>query len=237
MSLNTWILARTRPAYRQKLTDIKNAFWGGYRHSYYSQFGEDVILGQLLPHKKGFYVDVGANHPKRYSNTQLLYERGWHGINIEPSVDAIKQFERTRTRDINLACGVSNKNDSLTYHRFSDPAFNTFSKETAEALHQKKWLVELESQQVEVLPLADILNKHLPHNTQIDFLSVDTEGHDLEALKSNDWSRFTPKVIAVEDHDFDPEQPSHSHVYQYLKERGYQLKAHVGPTLIVKHTQ
>jgi len=51
---------------------------------YYSQFGEDQILDKLLPEKKGFFLDIGAGRPIRYSNTYLFYKRGWNGILIDP---------------------------------------------------------------------------------------------------------------------------------------------------------
>ena len=51
----------------------------------FSQEGEDLILNRFLGKKeKGFYVDIGAHDPKRFSNTNIFYERGWTGINIDP---------------------------------------------------------------------------------------------------------------------------------------------------------
>ncbi len=47
-----------------------------------SQFGEDALLGKILP-AHGFYVDVGVYHPHLYSNTYALYKKGWSGIAIE----------------------------------------------------------------------------------------------------------------------------------------------------------
>ena len=50
----------------------------------YSQEGEDMILGKIFSGQKhGFYVDVGAHHPLRFSNTYLFYLKGWRGINID----------------------------------------------------------------------------------------------------------------------------------------------------------
>ena len=59
----------------------------------YSQEGEDIILKRYFENRKnGFYVVIGAHHPYRYSNTALLREMGWSGINIEPSPDLIEKF-------------------------------------------------------------------------------------------------------------------------------------------------
>ena len=44
----------------------------------YSQNGEDLILNRLFENKeKGFFIDVGAHHPIRFSNTYLFYKKGW----------------------------------------------------------------------------------------------------------------------------------------------------------------
>ena len=60
----------------------------------YSQEGEDLILKRYFGSQKktGFYVDIGAHHPFRFSNTALLREMGWTGINVEPSPDLIENF-------------------------------------------------------------------------------------------------------------------------------------------------
>jgi hypothetical protein len=71
---------------------------------FYSQTGEDAILAHLLfGHDSGFYVDVGAFHPTKYSNTYYFYQRGWTGINIEPTPGQTDLFRKLRPRDINLA--------------------------------------------------------------------------------------------------------------------------------------
>ena len=78
------------PKYRFKIINLKNKFWGNYGKIYYSQFGEDVVLLKIFKNKQvGFYVDVGAHHPKRYSNTYLLHKKGWQGINKKIRVSKI----------------------------------------------------------------------------------------------------------------------------------------------------
>jgi hypothetical protein len=58
-------------------------FFDSYATKSYSQEGEDMILQRMFGEKKhGFYVDVGAHHPRRFSNTYSFYRRGWSGINI-----------------------------------------------------------------------------------------------------------------------------------------------------------
>ena len=49
----------------------------------------------------GFYVDIGCHHPKRFSNTYLLYKKGWNGINIDANKLTISLFNIFRARDKN----------------------------------------------------------------------------------------------------------------------------------------
>ena len=65
--------------------------WQHLRFSF-SQFGEDLVLLNYLKEPHGFYVDVGAHHPVQFSNTYLLHRRGWHGVNIDATEEAIARF-------------------------------------------------------------------------------------------------------------------------------------------------
>ena len=93
----------------------------------YSQEGEDLILSRIFDKKVGFYVDIGAHHPFRYSNTYKLFQSGWSGINIDASPETINLFKRHRPKDINLNLGVSNCDGELEFYQFEDGAYNTFS--------------------------------------------------------------------------------------------------------------
>lgn len=190
----------------------------------YSQEGEDMMLAKLLQfHPKGFYVDVGAHHPERYSNTANLYARGWRGINIDPIPDMKANFDRLRPRDINLQMGVGEQEATMTYHMFDPGAYNTFSEEKAAEV-RAQGVTELGKQEIAIRPLAAILDEHMPVGIEVDVMNVDVETLDHEVLKSNDWHKYRPKLIVVEmlrlevvDYDKDP-------IYQLLTEQGYKLK-------------
>ena len=78
---------KTRKNFRRLTNDLKSV-------RSYSQEGEDLILQRILPQEQvGFYIDVGAHHPFWYSNTALLYEKNWRGMNIDPSPDGIAQLK------------------------------------------------------------------------------------------------------------------------------------------------
>ena len=85
----------------EKLIIIKNNYFDGFSLKSYSQEGEDMILRRLFEKQKtGFYVDVGAHHPKRFSNTFFFYKKGWSGINIDAMPNSMRLFDKIRPRDI-----------------------------------------------------------------------------------------------------------------------------------------
>ncbi len=191
----------------------------------YGQEGEDLILGRLFGGKAtGFYVDVGAHHPFRYSNTYLLYQRGWRGVNIDAMPGSMTAFRNWRPRDINVESMVSSTPDSHTYFQYDEPALNTVS----EAVVRKR---DVESPQYRVIgtvtlqsrTLADLLAEHVPPDTVIDLMNVDVEGLDLDVLASNDWDRFRPRLIVVELLWTGFSDMENSQMYRFLIARGYRL--------------
>src|SRR4030066_382437 len=108
-----------------------------YTDIYASQEGEDILLRRLFKSdylKKGFYVDVGAHDPVRFSTTLHFYLNGWNGINIDPAPGFKCKFDKLRERDINIEIGISSKEEELSYYSFSESAFNTFNKRNAQTI-------------------------------------------------------------------------------------------------------
>lgn len=166
---------------------------------YYSQEGEDILLKSVFSKKdKGFFVDIGAHHPVRFSNTYLLYKKGWRGINIDAMPGSMKLFQRFRRRDINLECGISKSEEPLKFYCFNEPALNGFNKSLSEDRDLGKYKLE-KIINVNTYRLEMVLDNHLPANTEIDLLSVDAEGFDLEVLESNNWNKYKPAYIMIED--------------------------------------
>ena len=97
---------------------------------------------------------------------------------------------------------------------------NSFS---ADFLRQIEMLPHVRSEiPVATLPLAEILERHLPPGQAIDFMNVDVEGHDFEVLESNDWKRFRPRIVVVEDEGLDPRE---SQIVRMMNGHGYELCA------------
>lgn len=210
-----------------------------YGRRFYSQAGEDMLLSLYYEGKKhkGFYVDVGAHHPYRFSNTAYFYKRGWRGINIEPTPSLFKAFPRRRRRDINLNVGIGN-GEKLTFYVFNEGALNTFdpalAKERDGKIHLGRQYKIIDRIEVQTRTLADILDKHLPAGTPIDLLTIDVEGMDFDVLKSNDWTRYLPQFILVEcESEFD--DLSDDEIYQFLHAKGYSIAGRTLYTTLFKY--
>ena len=204
----------------------------------YSQFGEDIILEFYLGRRApGFFVDVGAYHPRRCSNTFLLYLRGWRGINIDADPDVISLFNAERPQDQNVLAAISGTSGTGTLIRFNEKAFNTLSPALAErATRHPAWKIQ-DTVTVTTHRLSDILHRHVPDGQRIDVMNVDIEGADLDALQGNDWDRFSPEFLIAEDHAFEAANPHRSDIFQFLSEKGYVLISHAVYSLIFRRGQ
>lgn len=209
-----------------------------YGRRSYSQEGEDMYLLKLFDGKKGgFFVDVGAHHPYRYSNTFALYRLGWRGINIDATPGSMKAFDRVRRRDINVELTVGNTNTTTTFYMFEERALNTSSQKVAQAVIDSGQSRLLQKIQVRQKLLAEILDQYLPNNVVFDFLNVDVEGKDVEVLKSNDWKRFRPQVILVEELGIhNVRQAIEATATRFLKDKGYELRDAMGNSLVFVKT-
>lgn len=237
MDLKNFIKNVVPPQHIYKLLHLKKTlpFLGGAAIKSYSGNGEDIILMQHLFKSKrsGFYVDVGSFHPKIISNTYQLHEKmGWRGINIDPNPQTHKLFKKYRPKDVNLRVGIADKEEEKTYYNFSYSGANTFDETLGELKTNKSWNTLLSKEKLPCVPLSSILDRHLPAKTTIDLLDVDVEGLDLQVLKSNDWSKYRPSVILVEDRDFRKDL-GNSSVYNFLTKQGYKFHCYLDITLVM----
>ncbi|WP_224998108.1 FkbM family methyltransferase [Cesiribacter sp. SM1] len=203
---------------------------------YFSQGGEDAIL-QALFHKKlsrkdkGFFIDVGAYHPYKHSNTYFFYINGWRGINIDARPGSMKSFNKVRPKDVNLEVGVSEENGTLTYYFISESStMNSFSKDN---LLENGMYKHVQAEiPVKVTTLEDILDKHAQQSGHIDLLSVDAEGLDYQVLRSNNWSKYKPDVIVLELSCQDIDDVKHNISARFLFDLGYRI---VAKNVIIKN--
>lgn len=188
----------------------------------YSQEGEDVILARLFEGQRlGFYVDVGAHHPYRFSNTYFFYSKKWHGINIDAMPGSMRIFNRFRKRDINLEVGILSNKDRIPFYIFDEPALNGFWPSRKIALETNPGYQIIDEARIQTCPLKEILEEYLPSGQDIDFLSIDAEGRDYEVVLSNDWERFRPKVVLIEVFGKDLSELMAAPVCLFLIEKNY----------------
>lgn len=211
---------------QRSLRSLHNRYFRDYSRRSYAQEGEDLLLDRLFDAQLcGFYVDVGAHHPKRFSNTYLLYRRGWNGINIDAMPGSMAEFERVRRRDINLEIPISSEATELTYYVFDEPALNGFDAELSQARHAEKRYRVLDTISLRTRTLSSVLDEHLAPGQEIDLLSIDVEGFDERVLRSNDWQKYRPKVVLVEVLRTSVESLLSSSIHDFLAARGYELYA------------
>jgi hypothetical protein len=185
----------------------------------FSQSGEDMVIRSLNRWKKdGFFVDIGAHHPIRFSNTFYFYLEGWTGINVDPIPGIMDLFNETRPRDINLEIAVGESGVS-EFFQFEEGAYNTFDKEIAKNMISHKISPLQKVHQIKKYPLKEILEKYVPINTKIDLMTIDAEGLDVEILQSNDWEKFRPEYICAECHTTDESRPMNPR--KILEANGY----------------
>lgn len=162
----------------------------------YGQNFEDVILWRALKHiESGFYIDVGANDPQDDSITKAFYDRGWHGINIEPLSRYHDALCAKRARDINLAVAAGADDGEITLFDLPDMRGWATSDAAIAQGHTASGL-KVEASKVPVRTLKGICAEHV--RGPIHFLKIDVEGFEGEVVKGMDFSAFRPWVLVVE---------------------------------------
>jgi hypothetical protein len=200
---------------------------------FYSQTGEDVIISDYLPEKAGVYVDIGAGRPISGSNTYFLYKRGWRGVCVDPLTSNTKMFKVLRPRDRVLGVLISSKKDKIRFWEFEPYVYSTADIDVAEKLKTRQGVRLLADSYKDCLPLSEVVPSAMPLDAS--FLSIDVEGLDLTVLSSNDWSRYLPRVVCVEEWDMDKKDFVQSEIHVFLLAQGYRRKAWTGLSSIYVH--
>jgi FkbM family methyltransferase len=183
----------------------------------------------FLHQPKGFYVDVGAYDPIQLSNTYHFYKKGWRGINIDATPGLMKRFNDIRPNDINIECAVGAAGIEVDFFVYDMPAINsvsqrglTYAKETFGS--DPRTTVKVQSK-----PLSVLLDENIPSDVkEIDFMTIDVEGADEEVLRSNNWDKYRPKYLCVEEHV--SSKLRDSPISEFLTTMRYELVGRVGPT-------
>ena len=174
----------------------------------YAQNFEDVMLWRALQHvPQGFYIDVGANDPEVDSVTKAFYDRGWHGINIEPVPQWFARLEQARPRDVNLQVAVGAEAGEMVFYEVPSTGLSTGRGEIARA-HEADRGYALRERVVQVETLTSIYQR--VGTAPVHFLKVDVEGFEKEVLEGIDFSVLRPWILVIEStRPLTPEQDHH----------------------------
>jgi len=161
----------------------------------YAQNFEDVMLKRALKDvDNGFYIDIGANHPKVDSITKSLYDEGWRGINIEPEYQLFQLLQEQRKEDINLNIAISSSLKEIDFFVSNIRGWSTTDKKYLEKLKEKNVLKE--TIKVPAKTLDEICYEY--NVKYIHFLKIDVEGAEKDVIKSFSFEKVRPWIVLVE---------------------------------------
>lgn len=185
----------------------------------YSQNFEDIILFRALRFlDRGFYVDVGANHPDRDSVTKLFYDMGWSGINVEPSKEFYNKLEKKRPNDININAAVSSECGELDFHDIAHSGLSSLDNIT---VHRASRLsLAHRSYSIPVITLNYLFEQHC-FGKVIAFLKIDVEGWERQVIEGLDLKKWRPIIILVEAIHPDTQEPTWCEWESMILESGY----------------
>jgi FkbM family methyltransferase len=197
----------------------------------HSQQGEDLIVESIAGYlgiQNPTYLDIGAADPIRINNTYLFYQKGCRGVLVEPNPACCQRLRAQRPKDVvlNVGIGFTEQKDADYYiigGIVNSSDLNTFSKEQAEGVAVKTNGVGF-IEKVIKMPLVDI-NQTMTQHFQgaPDFVSIDTEGIDLDILRSIDFDHFRPRILCVETLVFQTTRVE-TRILDFLKSKNYAIR-------------
>jgi FkbM family methyltransferase len=173
----------------------------------------EIKLDKLFKNKEiGFFIELGANDGLTQSNTAFFENsRNWNGILIEPSVRGYELCVKNRPNSLcfNYACVSNDYNYDFVY--------GDFEQNSLMASINGERLGSNTLTKVKAVTLEFILDSQNITNN-IDFLSLDTEGYELNILKGLNLDKYRPNYMLIEVYKKD-----YDDIYLFLKDKNYSL--------------
>ncbi|AWM78508.1 FkbM family methyltransferase [Phenylobacterium parvum] len=193
---------------------MDNAAWS------HGQFLQDLwVAYETKMRTGGFFVEFGATDGIKFSNTRALETRlGWSGILAEPARIWYPALRRNRACFIDDRCVWTKTGETLV---FNQPAIAAHSTIDAYSRGDSLAGTRAEGRRYEVTTVS--LNDLLAHwnaPRRIDYLSIDTEGSELDILQALDFGAWEIRLITVE-HNHTPKRRE---IHDFLVSKGYQRK-------------
>lgn len=201
----------------------------------YSIFGEDLVVSHHFAwdfdNSIGRFIDVGAFHPFKCSNTMLLSQLGWRGINIDCDPWKIGLFQKLRPQDENVCAALAEAPREMIYLEYSAEGLTNRIVD----LGEKNLLSGCGEKPSKIIPirvttLTKVIEQSVFRGQHFHYLNVDCEGQDLCVLKGLDFSRYSPDLITVEAWT----KKAQAELTAFLERLGYELTDVVRLTLFFK---
>jgi len=180
--------------------------------STYAQHNEDCEIEKLLDGfdiKTGIYIDIGANQPSYISNTYLFYRKGFNGILVEPDQSNLSLLKLFRNRDITIRTVVGSSSKLCKFNYAISSVLNSVQSIPKSSLLKQEYIPQI--------TVDEIVNCVNP--TWIYLLSTDTEGNDLDVLRSANQTLKRTLLVCTEYHG----EQEMSELETYLKENSFEL--------------
>jgi hypothetical protein len=152
----------------------------------YSQLCQELFVAAKTKEiPKPFYLEIGAFHPEKYSNTAALRKfLGWTGLSVDPSLETQSFFEDAGLGDSFLNVGVG-ATSGVAYFLANGAFSQTRDLETENSI------------KVDILGIRELIEIH----PKVDYVSLDIEGGELEIMKVFPWDICKPQVFTIEHND------------------------------------
>ena len=189
-------------------------------HRSSAQLFQDLFVAyQLREKKNGFFVEFGATDGIDLSNSFLLEKSyQWQGILAEPARTWHERLGNNRGCVVDTRCVWEKSGETLLFNETPLAELSTVDAFSGSDCHAdargngKRYPVT-------TITLNDLLAAHnAPRH--IDYLSVDTEGSELNILRAFDFSRYRIDIITVE-HNF---APPREQIFALLSSQGFKRK-------------
>lgn len=202
----------------------------------HSQHGEDFFIWQRLEFKpEGTYIEIGAYDGVSLSNSLFFEQIGWKGMLVEAHPDLVDACRKSRPDASVVHAALGEKDGgkvtfsmvrgSVGLDTLSFVSTNDRHRRRIEANHGRIEIVDVPARNLESLLAESGIR-------EVDWISVDVEGAELDVLKGAGLNRFRPKIILVEDNSGGVD----TSVTDYLDQFGYQLEQTIGCNdLYVRH--
>jgi FkbM family methyltransferase len=182
-----------------------------------SQLFQDLFVTFCKRGKRGgFFVEFGATNGVTLSNSCLLEkEYGWKGILAEPAKDWHADLKKNRRAAIDTRCVWKKTGEFLQFKETEYGELSTLlefqDKDANKGGRQAGKIYE-----VETVSLNDLLEFHKAPN-HMDFLSIDTEGSELDILSAFNFFKYRFDIMCVE-HNYTEDRPK---LKSLLESKGY----------------